>query len=146
MACCISELDAVPEQYQEAETLYLSQNNLCSLQGIQQFTCLKVLSAADNLLQDMSALGALAALGSSLKIASFERNPVTHLPNYRLKVLQLLPGLERLDGVPVQLQDRQKAKVTLQQEAACMAVMLSNACMVHKLVGVIIRSRWLNCS
>jgi hypothetical protein len=126
----------VPEQYQAAETVYLSQNNLRSLQGIQQFPHLRVLSAADNMLKDMSALSALAAVGSSLKVASFERNPVTHLPNYRLKVLQLLPELEVLDGVSVQPQDRQKVKVALQHEAACMAVMLSNACMVHKLVGL----------
>jgi hypothetical protein len=33
-----------------------------------------------------------------LQVASFERNPLTGLPNYRQKVLQLLPNLENLDG------------------------------------------------
>jgi hypothetical protein len=33
-----------------------------------------------------------------LQVASFERNPLTGLPNYRQKVLQLLPTLENLDG------------------------------------------------
>lgn len=34
----------------------------------------------------------------ALQVASFERNPMTGLPNYRSKVLQLLPNLENLDG------------------------------------------------
>jgi hypothetical protein len=34
----------------------------------------------------------------------------------------------------VTAQERMKVSHALQQEAACMAVMLSNACMVHKLV------------
>lgn len=35
----------------------------------------------------------------------------------------------------VTAQERMKVSHALQQEAACMAVMLSNACMVHKLVS-----------
>jgi hypothetical protein len=35
---------------------------------------------------------------AGLQVASFERNPLTGLPNYRQKVLQLLPKLENLDG------------------------------------------------
>lgn len=121
---------------------------------MQQFARLRVLSAADNLLPDISCLEVLtacphlqvtagatgsthmhvhilaqptdAAVGGvavhsrsqtvrctcltrklpqryrarclSLQVASFERNPLTGLPNYRQKVLQLLPNLENLDG------------------------------------------------
>jgi hypothetical protein len=39
-----------------------------------------------------------AHLVAGLQVASFERNPLTGLPNYRQKVLQLLPKLENLDG------------------------------------------------
>jgi hypothetical protein len=107
------------------------------------------------------------------QVASFERNPFTALPNYRLKVLQLLPSLQSLEGQvcvcarvggsawccwgapscvgaaahtplvacvvsqAVSAHERGRVGATLQQEAACMAVMLSNACMVHKLVGAL---------
>lgn len=39
-----------------------------------------------------------ADMWSAVQVASFERNPMTGLPNYRQKVLQLLPNLENLDG------------------------------------------------
>lgn len=77
---------------------YFSKNNLASLQGVQQFGRLRVLSAADNLLADMHALQPLAACAASLQVACFDRNPVTSLPNYRAKVLALLPHLQTLDG------------------------------------------------
>lgn len=70
-----------------------------------------------------------------LQVASFERNPLACLPNYRNKLMQLLPRLQMLDGQGISGQDRQRAGAALKQEAACMAVMLSNACMVHKLVS-----------
>jgi hypothetical protein len=69
------------------------------------------------------------------QVASFERNPLACLPNYRNKLMQLLPRLQMLDGQGISGQDRQRAGAALKQEAACMAVMLSNACMVHKLVS-----------
>lgn len=40
----------------------------------------------------------LTTMSPVLQVASFERNPLTGLPNYRQKVLQLLPNLENLDG------------------------------------------------
>jgi hypothetical protein len=70
-----------------------------------------------------------------VQVASFERNPLACLPNYRNKLIQLLPRLQMLDGQGISGQDRQRAGAALKQEAACMAAMLSNACMVHKLVS-----------
>ncbi|WIA22151.1 hypothetical protein OEZ85_004487 [Tetradesmus obliquus] len=128
----LTHIDELPEQYHSAEVIYLSRNSLRSLAGIQQFPFLRVLSASDNLLEDIEQLQVLEAC-PNLQVASFERNPLACLPNYRNKLMQLLPRLQMLDGQGISGQDRQRAGAALKQEAACMAVMLSNACMVHKL-------------
>eukprot|EP00879_Flechtneria_rotunda_P031942 GHRR01035063.1.p1 GENE.GHRR01035063.1~~GHRR01035063.1.p1 ORF type:complete len:287 (+),score=83.59 GHRR01035063.1:224-1084(+) len=131
----ISEIDQLPKQYQFAETVYLSRNSLRSLQGIQQFPQLQVLSCSGNLLADITELQPLAKGCQHVQIASFDSNPIASLPNYRAKVVQLLPKLQVLDGIQVTAADRQRAAAAVQHEAACMAVMLSNACMAHKLVS-----------
>lgn len=136
MACVekfLTQIDELPEQYATAEVVYISKNSLQGLAGIEQFPNLRVLNASDNLLEDIEGLQVLAAC-PNLQVASFERNPLAYLPNYRNKVMQLLPRLQMLDGQGISGQDRQRAGAALKQEAACMAVMLSNACMVHKLV------------
>ncbi len=55
----IGVLDRVPDVFHEVETLFLSNNALRSLQGIGQFTRLKVLSVANNCLSSFSDLDAL---------------------------------------------------------------------------------------
>lgn len=131
----LTVIDELPEQYHTAEVVYISRNNLRTLQGLEQFSQLRVLSASDNLFEDISQLQILQDACPGLQVVSFERNPLVHLPNYRNKVVQMLPKLQMLDGQGISSQDRQRAAAALNQEAACMAVMMSNACMVHKLVS-----------
>jgi hypothetical protein len=57
----LTHIDELPEQYRSAEVVYLSRNSLRSLAGIQQFPCLRVLSASDNLLEDIEQLRVLEA-------------------------------------------------------------------------------------
>jgi Leucine-rich repeat (LRR) protein len=57
----LTQIDELPEQYRSAEVVYLSRNSLRSLAGIQQFPCLRVLSASDNLLEDIEQLRVLEA-------------------------------------------------------------------------------------
>jgi len=45
----IEAIDKLPSRYKEVRTLYLSDNNLKSLEGIEQFTSLTSLSLANNL-------------------------------------------------------------------------------------------------
>lgn len=69
------------------------------------------------------------------QVLTLEGNPLVQLPNYRAHVVTLLPRLQTLDGKVVSAEECERAAVAVQAEAACMAVMLSNACLVHKLVG-----------
>lgn len=44
----IEELDKIPAKYHQVTTLILNNNHLKNLRGIEQFSKLKKLSAADN--------------------------------------------------------------------------------------------------
>lgn len=44
----VSEIDLLPKKFHKVETLYLSSNNIKSLEGLQQFSNLKNLSLANN--------------------------------------------------------------------------------------------------
>jgi hypothetical protein len=81
------------------QTLYVSKNNLRSLDGIEQFPSLRALSAADNCLADLDCLRALPAAGIALEAACFEGNPLASLPYYRAHVITMLgPTLTMLDN------------------------------------------------
>jgi len=68
-----------------------------------------------------------------LETASFEGNPMTQLPYYRAHVLVQLPQLRTLDGKAVTEEEVARAHGAVFQEASTLAVMVSNACLVHKL-------------
>lgn len=44
----VSEIDPMPKKFLKVETLYLSSNNIRTLDGLQQFSNLKNLSLANN--------------------------------------------------------------------------------------------------
>ena len=46
-----------------------------------------------------------------------------------------VPSLRQLDGRAVTPEERHQAAMALRHEETVMALMLSNACLVHKLVG-----------
>ena len=46
-----------------------------------------------------------------------------------------MPSLRQLDGRAVTPEERHQAAMALRHEETVMALMLSNACLVHKLVG-----------
>lgn len=70
------------------QTLYLSKNSLRSLQGMQQFSSLVTLTAADNLIGSFEELHYLTAANHArqLQALSLEGNPVARLPHYRCPV------------------------------------------------------------
>lgn len=131
----VTRLDELPGRYQEAETVYLSQNSLTSLAGIQQFKRLRVLSLADNLIHDHGELIRLAAACPGIEIATFERTPLAQLPHYREHAVVLLPALKQLDGRPVKPEERPAAAAVVQEDRAMLAVLFSNACTVQKLTA-----------
>ena len=67
------------------QTLYLSKNSLRSLQGIQQFSTVVTVAAADNLIDSFDELDFLtmASQPHMLKALSLEGNPVARSPHYR---------------------------------------------------------------
>jgi hypothetical protein len=118
-----------------AQVVYLSKNLLHSLRGIEvNFRAAKVLSLADNLLPDFLSLEPLAEHCPLLEALSLEGNPCTKLPHYRARVLHMLPHLKVLDGRAITGDERRASAAALERDAAVMSVMLSNACLVHKLV------------
>ena len=53
----------------------------------------------------------------------------------RSRVILALPGLKALDGRPVTEEERAAAPGELAAEEATVAVLMRNACEVHKMVG-----------
>lgn len=53
----------------------------------------------------------------------------------RAHVVAAVPSLRQLDGKAVTSEERHQAAMALRHEETVMALMLSNACLVHKLVG-----------
>ena len=68
------------------QVLYLSKNLLTTLEGVQQFQSLRILSMADNLLEHFDELSPLEAIQGSLEALNLEGNPIARLPNYRAQV------------------------------------------------------------
>lgn len=80
-----------------------------------------------------------------LEAAKFEGNPVTELPNYRAHVLHLLgPSVQTLDNSPVSAAEFHSAANCVTLEATVMPLMVSNACLEHKL-GKVVQLTRLHC-
>lgn len=58
-----------------------------------------------------------------------------HRRNLLLQVIERLPGLTSLDGMGVDAEERKASALALRHERTVMALMLSNSCLLHKLVG-----------
>lgn len=79
----LTALPLVPEEQRAAAVLYISRNSLASLEGVQQFGGLRVLSAAENLLASLAAVTPLRHC-QELEVLALEGNPLTAMPNYRV--------------------------------------------------------------
>ncbi|DBA99529.1 TPA: hypothetical protein ACH3X3_012111 [Trebouxia sp. C0006] len=134
----LTDIDILPRHFHHVKTLYLSKNCLRSLQGMQQFSALVTLAAADNLIDSFDQLefltmAAQAHTLSTLRALSLEGNPIARLPNYRAHIVAHLPGLQMLDGRAIGPDEPQQAVQALRHQEVLMALMLTSACLVHKL-------------
>lgn len=129
----IATLDEVRAGFRVARKLFLSHNDLTSLDGIEQFPELRVLSVQSNRVASLSEVRVLTAGCPHLEVASFEGNPLESTPNYREQLLRILPALKMLDGAPVTERERAEARVTVSQEAHLMDMALENLGMMHQL-------------
>ncbi|GIL82713.1 hypothetical protein Vretifemale_11546, partial [Volvox reticuliferus] len=137
----IDKIDILPARYAEAQVVFLSKNSLTTVAGLEQFKQLRVLGLADNLLTDPEQLDALAAACPGLEALSLEGNPISYVPHYRARVALMLPNLKSLDGRPITDDERAAAPAAVAAEEATMAVLLRNACEVHKMASVVQRAQ-----
>jgi uncharacterized coiled-coil protein SlyX len=81
------------------EQIFISSNQIQSLDGIQQFKNLHVLSISFNNISKLSELKLLS--GISLQTLNMEGNPIVRLPYYQHYVVSHVPTLKFFDGCPV---------------------------------------------
>lgn len=90
--------------------LYIQNNRLVSLNGLQTFKFLRVLLASGNQLQRLDKQLALLSRFGLLKKLDLLDNPVSEEPDYRLRVIYAVPQVELLDRKRITEPQRQKAQ------------------------------------
>ncbi|GAX77353.1 hypothetical protein CEUSTIGMA_g4799.t1 [Chlamydomonas eustigma] len=109
----IENLDAVAETLEE---LWISYNQIANLGGIEKLVNLKVLFMSNNKIAAWSEIDRLAAV-DKLEDLLLVGNPLYNeardgntLSDYRIEVIKRLPNLKKLDGIPVDVDERDAAK------------------------------------
>ncbi|EEH59605.1 flagellar outer arm dynein light chain 1 [Micromonas pusilla CCMP1545] len=121
----IENLDGVAATLEE---LWISYNNIEKLTNIDKLTNLRVLYMSNNKVADfkeLEKLSSLANLSGAFQLL-LVGNPVYTASEdaqslgseYRIEVLKRVPQLVKLDGVPVDVDEKEKAKEMLAEEAA----------------------------
>jgi hypothetical protein len=98
--------------YRDISQMFISSNLIATLNGIQDFANLRVLSIGHNLIAKISELSFLTEL--ELQNLSLEGNPITSLPFYRFHAIVLIPTLTQLDGTLVKTKERSAAETTIE--------------------------------
>mmetsp|Transcript_22920 Transcript_22920/g.58503 ORF Transcript_22920/g.58503 Transcript_22920/m.58503 type:complete len:197 (-) Transcript_22920:320-910(-) len=108
----IENLDAVAETLEE---LWLSYNVITSLGGLEKLQNLRVLFMSNNKIASWGEVEKLAAL-ANLEDVLLVGNPLYNdykdnnaLSEYRIEVIKRLPNLKKLDGIPVDVDEREQA-------------------------------------
>ena len=136
----VNVLDVLPKRYQSIETLFLSHNSIAKLENIGQFKELRVLSMADNCVQDISELAYLSEC-PHLTICNLEGNPLCDSPNYRSHAVLSMPTIRLLDNIDVNEVERKKASVVVAKEASLWQMLISNDQLVDLLGNALLRVR-----
>ncbi|TMW60867.1 hypothetical protein Poli38472_000909 [Pythium oligandrum] len=112
-------------------SVYLSQNDLRSLAGLEQFQSVRLLSIGGNLLTRFSDVERLKGL-KHLRHLNLTGNPICSLPNYRTRVVDLLEQIQVLDAVDITRRDREGASVVATQDKAFRDMLFKNHMEIHK--------------
>lgn len=110
----IENLDGVADTLEE---LWISYNLVASLANFEKLTKLRVLYMSNNKIANMAELEKLTDL-SSLEELLLVGNPIHAEADdpgalcspYRIEVLKRVPQLVKLDGIPVDVDEREAAK------------------------------------
>lgn len=109
----IENLDSVAESLEE---LWISYNVLERLTGVEKLAALRVFLLSNNKIaawSEVERLGGLTALEELLLVGNPLYNEFKDkgdTQNYRIEVLKRLPQLKKLDGIPVDVDERDQAK------------------------------------
>jgi hypothetical protein len=133
VSCYMTELDALPTALaQRVKVLYLSNNSLQLLQGIQQFSNITTLSLTNNSIRYMHHLAPLASLHHLERLA-LDGNVVTGMPYYRELVLGICSSTSRqgsslqvLDGVKVSADEQSNMRVQFRKVCGQLDLMRCN--------------------
>ncbi|OQR81560.1 hypothetical protein THRCLA_23347 [Thraustotheca clavata] len=117
--------------------LYLSQNNLSSLNGLEQFTNMKVLSLGGNLIIRFHEFDRLREL--PLKTLYLVGNPICDAPNYRSRIIHLLPHIQTLDGQEITSKERQIASFHVAQDESLRRLIQENHIDIARLEWIVLR-------
>lgn len=91
------------------EVLSLSVNKIASLKDFSSCLKLQELYLRKNAISDISEIRYLVNL-PELRVLWLSDNPCTEVPNYREIVISVLPGLTKLDNLPISPEERANAK------------------------------------
>lgn len=105
--------------------LYLSQNNLRSLEGIEQFAAVRLLSVGGNLIASDKEVARLNEL-AQLRNLNLMGNPLCDQPNYRLRVVAALKKLQVLDNTDITKKEREAAPTVAAQDDALRTMATQN--------------------
>ena len=128
----VNIIDRVPHQFRGADTIYLSNNRLVDISGIEQFQELKTLSLAHNDIVTVDSLMPLSRC-PKLKYLKLEGCPLCERPFYRLHVVRKLPHVHFLDRKEIAREERLGAKYIVEKEGQMHRVLYENHCLIHKL-------------
>ncbi|CAL8325702.1 unnamed protein product [Merluccius merluccius] len=106
------------ERLERLTTLHLRDNQLETLDGISpSMTSLQYLNVRGNLIDSPKALQSLVPLSSTLRALVVSENPVAETEEYRLEVLTCLTHLERLDKEPISSEEWAEARDRIKELA-----------------------------
>ena len=106
----LDNLEAVAETLEE---LWCSYNMIGNLNGAKSLTKLKVLHMSNNNIKSMDEIDKLSEL-AALEDVLFINNPFREsmdVAEYRIEIIKRLPNVKKIDGVTVDVDEKEAAGV-----------------------------------
>ena len=110
----IENLDGIADTLEE---LWMSYNLITSLANVEKLTKLRILYISNNKIASFDELNKLSELGSleelllvNNPIFTEAEEPLAMGSDYRIQIIKRVPQLVKLDGIPVDVDEREAAK------------------------------------